>query len=102
MREDQENAVEQAAFELRLLGRARVLAGGEERPISASKQLLLLAFLARTSDRAATREQLASFLWPGSPPEKARASLRQALTRLRASLNSPFEPFDVDHVRIAL
>jgi len=102
MRENQDNAVEHAAFELRLLGRARVLVGGEERPISSTKHLLLLARLARTSDQAATREQLAAFLWPGSSPERARASLRQALTRLRISLDSPVEPFDVDSVRIAL
>lgn len=102
MRKDQENTVAYAPFELRLLGRARVLVGGKERPISSTKHLLLLARLARTSDRAATREQLASFLWPGSPSEKARASLRQALSRLRASLQGPVEPFDVDPVRIAL
>ncbi|RYH06730.1 BTAD domain-containing putative transcriptional regulator [Tropicimonas sp. IMCC6043] len=102
MRRDQKHAVEQAEFELRLLGRARVLVGGEERSISAPKQLLLLAHLARSSGQAATREQLSTFLWPGSPPEKARASLRQALTRLRASLDGPVEPFDSDPARVAL
>lgn len=102
MGEEEDTAFEQASFQLRLVGRARVLVAGEERTVSATKHILLLARLARASDHAATREQLASFLWPGSPPENARASLRQALTRLRAALDGPVEPFEVDPVRIAL
>ncbi|WP_170134851.1 BTAD domain-containing putative transcriptional regulator [Acuticoccus kandeliae] len=102
MGKDQDTSVDPAPFQFRLVGRARVRVAGEERPISATKHLLLLARLARTSDRAATREQLSAFLWPGSPPENARASLRQALTRLRATLDGPVDPFEADPVRVAL
>lgn len=89
-------------FELRLLGRPRVLVDGEERSVSGLKLLLLLARLARSRDQTATREQLALFLWPGSSPENARASLRQALARLRAALSTDVDPFEVEQGRISL
>jgi DNA-binding SARP family transcriptional activator len=48
------------------------------------KDLLLLAFLARRAPRAGTRTELASLLWEGRDPARARHSLRQGLLQLRS------------------
>jgi predicted ATPase/DNA-binding SARP family transcriptional activator len=46
----------------------------------------LLAILAAEADRLYRRDELAGLLWPDSPEESARASLRQALANLRHGL----------------
>ena len=51
-------------------------------PRPAVKELALLAYLIM-NPRAFTRDELAALLWPEKAPASARASLRQALYRLR-------------------
>ena len=50
------------------------------------KARLLLAFLAMNAGRCESRERLANLFWSDRSDEQARASLRQALTALRASI----------------
>jgi DNA-binding SARP family transcriptional activator len=50
------------------------------------RELLLLAYLAGPPPRMATRAALATLLWESRDDGRARASLRQALFRLRAAL----------------
>ncbi|RPI32888.1 MAG: hypothetical protein EHM70_07710 [Chloroflexota bacterium] len=49
----------------------------------------LLALLAADAERPYRRDELAGLLWPDSPEEAARASLRQALAILRDCLSDP-------------
>jgi DNA-binding SARP family transcriptional activator len=55
------------------------------------KQLVLLAYLARRSPRGATREKLATLLWGDRDQARARQSLRQAVSELRAELGDVLE-----------
>jgi DNA-binding SARP family transcriptional activator len=55
-------------------------------PLSAAKDLALLAFLTLEPGRHG-REELATLLWGESSDDQARASLRQALMRLNRVLN---------------
>lgn len=50
------------------------------------KARVLLAYLVLNRDRAHTREQLASLLWPERDDETARRNLRQAIYNLRETL----------------
>lgn len=50
------------------------------------KPLALLAYLACSPARTASREQLIDLLWADSDPERARHALRQALWQLRHAL----------------
>ncbi|MEQ5872089.1 AAA family ATPase [Sagittula sp. NFXS13] len=49
---------------------------------------LILALLAIEPDVALSRSTLAGMLWPGQPDAQARASLRQAIFRLKTALDS--------------
>lgn len=49
---------------------------------------LILALLALSLDKAISRSYLAALLWPGQEDAQARASLRQALFRLRGALGA--------------
>lgn len=53
---------------------------------------LILALLALTPDKAISRSYLAALLWPGQEDAQARASLRQALFRLRGALGAANAP----------
>ena len=72
---------------LRLCGDVILTAPGGEpiEPPLGAKTLGLLAFLA-LEPGPHRREQVTTLLWGDSPEEKARASLRQALTHLRDAL----------------
>jgi DNA-binding SARP family transcriptional activator len=54
--------------------------------IRASKPLALLIYLSTQPGRSLSREQLADSLWGDESPERARASLRQALYALKQTL----------------
>ena len=74
------------AFRLRLLGEPVIQAfdGGQvEFPIG--KLMALVSFLT-LEGREVGRDELASLLWPTSPPERARHSVRQAIWMIRRSL----------------
>jgi DNA-binding SARP family transcriptional activator len=72
---------------LRLCGNVILTASGGEpiEPPLGAKTLGLLAYLA-LEPGAHRRERITALLWGDSPEEKARASLRQALTHLRDAL----------------
>src|SRR5688500_19104008 len=55
------------------------------------KELVLLAFLARRSPRGVTRAVLAALLWGHRDESRARHSLRQSLSELKAELGDSLE-----------
>jgi len=74
------------AFALRLCGDTVLTSGGAPvQPPLGAKTLALLAFLA-LEPGSHRREEAAALLWGEYPEEKAKASLRQALTHLRDAL----------------
>ena len=90
-----------AQLEIVLLGgfQAR-LPSGLPLPVPGHKAQALLAYLALPPGRAHPRDKLAALLWPDVPHERARQSLRQALTTLRQAL--PREALTDDGDAIAL
>jgi hypothetical protein len=75
-----------ATAELRTLGPVALQVGGAPRLERRRKALALLAFMARHAPARLRRADLAALLWPTSPDERARQSLRQALAELRHAL----------------
>jgi len=53
------------------------------------KGLALLAMLAAAGERGVSRETALSLLWPDSPEDRARTSLRQLVHALRSQLEEP-------------
>jgi DNA-binding SARP family transcriptional activator len=84
---------------LRTLGDVRLREGATELMRGRRKALVLLAYLAQRSPRAATRAELASLLWADRPEPRARHSLRQALHELREAVGEILEVSD-DDVRV--
>lgn len=84
-------------LELRLLGQFEVRLDGTPVGIPSRPAQSLLAFLALTMGTAHRRERLAGLLWPDAEDDSARASLRQALWRLRKALESRL-PGDVQYL----
>jgi DNA-binding SARP family transcriptional activator/TolB-like protein len=56
--------------------------------LSNRKSRALLAYLATSEGGIETRDRLVSLLWSSTEPERARASLRQAIYELRTSLGA--------------
>ena len=74
-----------AALEVRLLGPPEVLVDGRPLRVDTRKAVALLAYLAVT-EHPARRDVLATLLWPGDDPDRARGSLRRTLSTLRSAL----------------
>lgn len=89
-------------IQLDLLGGFRLNIENQEIRFPANKAVLLLAFLACARNRVARRDRLASLFWQDSNTEQARASLRQALSRLRVSLGAARESVWSDNEQIGL
>jgi len=74
-------------FLLRTLGSARLervgAAGEREELLGPGKPFALLVYLALSPRRTASRDSLVDLLWANAEPERARQTLRQALTQLR-------------------
>ena len=64
------------------------LAGGEEVEIAGRKDRAILAYLCANSGSKISRDRLVELIWPNSTHEAGRASLRQALSTIRASLGA--------------
>jgi hypothetical protein len=64
------------------------MVGGAPRLERRRKSLALLAFMARHAPARLRRADLAPLLWPSSPEDRARQSLRQALAELRNALGA--------------
>ena len=76
---------------VRLLGGYVVEFAGRRIVPSTRKAAALLAILASRPGVAQPRARLADLLWPRSPEEQARTSLRQALAQLRRDLSEAGE-----------
>jgi DNA-binding SARP family transcriptional activator len=75
-------------LEILLLGPMQVdLEGNPPPQLTADKVRALLAYLAVNPEQPHRREKLAGLLWPESPESAARASLRNALTKLRDAID---------------
>jgi DNA-binding SARP family transcriptional activator len=84
---------------LRTLG-ALALTAPDGAPVAAHRrELLLLAYLAGHPAGTATRSALATLLWEDRDDRRARASLRQAIFRMRAALPGVL---DLDGETVAL
>lgn len=80
-----------ARYHLRTLGELRLLSPDGDLLPGRRKELLLLAYLAFESPRAVPRARLATLLWGDGTDSRARASLRQALLKLRRALPDAIE-----------
>lgn len=78
-------------FLLRTLGALRLTADGAEVLPGRRKELVLLAYLARRAPAAVSRAELATLLWGERGEERARQSLRQALSTLRQAAGGALE-----------
>ena len=77
----------QAGLCIRLLGPVSVTCGGQTVAISSKKARALLGYLALREGTAISRGALTGLLWGDRSEGQARASLRQALSELRAVLS---------------
>lgn len=74
-------------LQLKLLGTFEARNGGSERlTFPTSKAKALFAYLALDQDQPHSREKLSNLLWGEACEDRARANLRQALTRVRQAL----------------
>ena len=96
---------------IRFLGTARI--DGSAGPLSGRStqraRLALIALVAASRTRSASRERLMSILWPEADPDRARHLLRDSLYRLRSELGDKVLPgvgdevrLDADHVAVDL
>jgi DNA-binding SARP family transcriptional activator len=76
-------------LELFLFGTPRLQYVGQAIPIGRRKALALAAYLALT-DSVQSRESLAAFLWPEFDQDRARSSLRAALSMLTRAVPVPW------------
>src|SRR5215470_18233746 len=75
-----------ASVELVLLGGFRARAAGQAIDVPGRKERALLAFLATPPGELRSRDKLCGLLWGDRGDKQARNSLKQALHRLRSSL----------------
>jgi TolB-like protein/Tfp pilus assembly protein PilF len=77
------------ALRVRILGPMTVAVGDTQVSIPSRRARALLGYLALREGTAVARGVLAGLLWGERAEEQARASLRQALSELRAALGQP-------------
>jgi DNA-binding SARP family transcriptional activator len=75
-----------APLQLALLGGFHASAAGHEIDVPGRKERALLAFLAIPAGEARSRDKLAGLLWSDRADSQARESLKQAVFKLRKSL----------------
>ncbi len=75
-------------LEVRLLGQFTIKLDGVPIQINSRPAQSLLAYLLINAGRAVRREKLAGLFWPDASDENARNNLRQALWRVRKSLDA--------------
>ena len=90
-------------IELRALGPPRLLLDGREPPpeLLWRKNFALLVYLARSRDRAATRETLGALLWGEKPESSARHSLNEAVRVLRRGAGEEVLLTEGERLRLA-
>lgn len=93
-------------LEVRLLGQFTVNLDGVPIQINSRPAQSLLAYLLIHAGRAVRREKLAGLFWPDASDENARNNLRQALWRVRKSLDANGNPDSplllVDDITVAV
>jgi DNA-binding SARP family transcriptional activator len=90
-----------AEHRLHLLGGFERLAeDGRALDLSAGKARALIAFVALQAGKSASRERLATLLWPESDGPRAGRSLRRSLTTLRRVLPARARVLPVDPERV--
>jgi DNA-binding SARP family transcriptional activator len=77
-----------ASLQLVLLGGFQASVAGQEIDVPGRKERALLAFLAIPAGKARSRDKLAGLLWSDRGDSQARESLKQAVFKLRKSLDS--------------
>ncbi|HEY6628434.1 MAG TPA: BTAD domain-containing putative transcriptional regulator, partial [Acidimicrobiia bacterium] len=87
-----------ATIDIRLLGPPRIEKAGTPIDVDTRKAIALLAYL--TVETTATRDRLASLLWPESNTERSRATLRRTLSSLRTAVGH--EIVTADRISVAL
>ncbi|MFF4802820.1 BTAD domain-containing putative transcriptional regulator [Streptomyces sp. NPDC001351] len=73
-------------MEISLLGPLVVRSGGHELRVSAPRQRVVLATLVLNANKVVPVQTLARFVWDGTPPPSATATIRTYVMRLRQSL----------------
>lgn len=81
---------------LDLLGGFRLRRGDDPIRLPTRKAAILVAALAVARNRSLSREYLSDLLWQEAGPDQARASLRQALSRIRQALGVNRESLEAD------
>ena len=71
-----------------VLGPMRLRFGAEARLLAGPRQRILLAALLVHASQPVAVDRLADFVWDGTPPARAVATLRTYVTRLRQALGS--------------
>src|SRR4051812_6762903 len=71
----------EAKVQVRLFGTPRFVVDGESQPLP-DKAFVLLAILAASANKTASRSQIRSILWGDFDREKANANLRQLIARI--------------------
>lgn len=79
--------MDEPQLRLSLLGPPSLEQGGQTVHLATRKALAILAYTA-TQRNGASRSDLAALLWPETPEDQARASLRQELSRLTQALGN--------------
>jgi SARP family transcriptional regulator, regulator of embCAB operon len=76
------------AFEFRVLGPLKVIKDGVELPMSANRELVILASLLLNANRVMSVERLIEAVWSGSAPPSAWRQVAICVSRLRRTLGA--------------
>lgn len=88
-------------YRLQVLGSVGLLREGEtESILSMGKPLALIAYLAFSPRRTASREHLVDLLWADADPDSARRNLRQALYHIRRLTGAEFIVAEAESLRL--
>ncbi|MFG1709991.1 BTAD domain-containing putative transcriptional regulator [Nonomuraea sp. M3C6] len=80
--------MEAPAFEFRVLGPLKVVKDGVELPMSANRELVILASLLLNANRVMSVERLIEAVWAGSAPPSAWRQVAICVSRLRRTLGA--------------
>jgi TolB-like protein/DNA-binding SARP family transcriptional activator len=87
-------------LEIQVLGGARVVSGGRERPRLTSQPVRMALLLFLAMEREATREAVCAVLWPDRDGDRARHALRQTLYELRRALGDDWVQVQGDQLTL--
>ncbi|MBS1712938.1 MAG: hypothetical protein JST30_01230 [Armatimonadetes bacterium] len=99
MSDHERTGIREDRWRIQTLGAFKVSLGQRSAAFPTRKAAGMLAYLAYYSGKAVPRDVLAGVFWPDSGPDRARQSVRNALTQIRTSLKH--DDFDVDGLFLA-